>query len=349
GDCEVCIRGEHSNLGAKVPRGFLQVAATAVPRIKENQSGRIELADWIADAKHPLTARVIVNRVWSHLLGEGIVRSVDNFGELGERPTHPRLLDHLAARFVTPAGDRTQQGAAGFGWSIKSLIREILLSHVYLRSSLHDEASWHTDPDNRLLWKAHRRRLTAESLRDAMLKISGTLDLSSSGSPVQGAGTLVRSNSADDEGYQSEETMRRSLYLPIIRNELPSILTVFDFADPDLVVGKRAVTNVPAQALLMMNSPFVMDRAQQTAERLCTDKSQTVRNLIGQTYRIVLSRTAAPVELQRALAFLKISDPEQTLEAEDRNNAASSSELMITRLSRFVHVLFASTEFRMLN
>ena len=350
GDCEVCIRGEHGNLGAKVPRGFLQVAATtAAPRFNENQSGRRELAAWIADAEHPLTARVFVNRVWSHLLGEGLVRSVDNFGELGERPTHPRLLDHLAARFVTPAGERTGQGAAGFGWSIKSLIREIVLSLAYLRSSLHDEASWQTDPENRLLWKAHRRRLPAESLRDAMLKISGTLNLSPGGSPVQGAGTLVRSNSADDEGYDAEETVRRSLYLPIIRNELPSILTVFDFADPDLVMGKRAVTNVPAQALLMMNSPFVMDRAQQTAERLCTNKSQTVRSLIDQAYRSVLSRPVAPAELQRALSFLRISDPEQTIEAEDNAADASSSEFIITRLSRFVHVLFASTEFRMLN
>ncbi len=350
GDCEICIRGEHSNPGAKIPRGFLQVAVrNAVPSITENQSGRKELADWITDAEHPLTARVIVNRVWSHLLGEGIVRSVDNFGELGERPTHPQLLDHLAARFVTPAGETTKQGAAGFGWSIKSLIREIVLSQVYLRSSLYDEASWQLDPDNRLLWKAQRRRLTAESLRDAMLKISGTLDLSSGGSPVQGAGTLVRSNSVNDEGYQSRETVRRSVYLPIIRNELPSILTAFDFADPDLVVGKRAVTNVPAQALLLMNSPFVMDRAQQTAERLCTDRSQTVRNLIDQTYRIVLSRTVAPEELQRALRFLRISDPGKTIDAADKADAATSSELISTRLSRFVHVLFASTEFRMLN
>jgi hypothetical protein len=348
-DCEICIRGEHHNRGEKVPRGFLQVATTADVQIDSNQSGRRELADWIAAAEHPLTSRVIVNRVWSHLLGEGIVRSVDNFGELGERPTHPQLLDHLAARFVTSAGEHTVQGAAGFGWSLKSLIREIVLSQAYLRSCQYDDASWHSDPENRLLWNAHRRRLPAESLRDAMLKISGTLDLSAGGSPVQGAGTLVRSNSADDEGYNAEETLCRSLYLPIIRNELPSILTVFNFADPDLVVGQRAATNVPAQALLLLNSPFVMDRADQTAEWLCADKSKTVRYLIDQTYRVVLSRSATAEEFERAAKFLKISKPGRTIEAEDKAGTVSSSELISTRVSRLVHVLFASTEFRMLN
>lgn len=231
-------------------RGFIQVALTGEPTtIPDATSGRRELADWLSSPQHPLTSRVIVNRVWSHLLGEGIVRSVDNFGELGERPTHPELLDYLADRFVRPISDR------GFGWSIKRLVREVTLSRVYQMASDHDEDAWQADPENRLLWRANRRRLPAEAIRDSMLAISGHLDLSPGGSPVEGLGTLVNNNSADADAYERKETAKRSIYLPIIRNELPATLTVFDFADPDLVVGKRPVTNVPAAGVTADEQP----------------------------------------------------------------------------------------------
>ncbi|MFY9255662.1 MAG: DUF1553 domain-containing protein [Fuerstiella sp.] len=343
-DCEICIRGEHDNRGQQVARGFLQVATSEeVPTLPSTESGRQELANWIASSSNPLTARVIVNRVWSKLLGQGIVRSVDNFGKLGDEPSHPELLDYLAIRFMTPAGTQTKFGAEGMGWSIKTLIREIVLSETYQRSCMHNDEAFGIDPENRLLWKANRRRLPAESLRDAILAISGSLTLAPAGSPVEGLGTLVKTNDATASDYVATESYHRSLYLPIIRSELPPILTVFDFADPDMVVGKRAETNVPAQALFVMNSPFVMSNAQAVAEDLC--KSQAASTiaesniqLIQAAYQKVLFRSATDKEVERAIEFLG-----------DFSNDAPSDEPVVTRLSRLIHVMFASTEFRMLD
>ncbi len=333
-DCEICIRGEHRNLGSKVPRGFVQVAMSSDQQeVSPGESGRRELADWMASAKHPLTSRVMVNRIWQHLLGEGIVRSVDNFGELGQRPTHPELLDHLAHRFATPVD------AGGWGWSIKSLVREITLSRTYQMSSKYDEESWQTDPENRLLWRANLRRLPAEAIRDSMLAISAAIDYTPGESPVPGLGTLVNNNSADAKAFQRSQSSKRSVYLAVIRSELPPILTVFDFADPDLVVGKRPVTNVPAQALLLMNSPFVMDCAKQTAQRLTKTQAASPQLLVESTYQLVVSRTPTDAEVQRALAFLQLSD-EPSLPAGDD---------LVGRLTQFVHVLLASTEFRNLD
>lgn len=348
GDCAICVRGEHRNPGPVVSRGFLQVAAfPGQPEISGAASGRRELAEWVASEHNPLTARVIVNRVWYHLFGEGLVRSVDNFGELGERPTHPELLDHLAARFVTPAGHETKFGAAGLGWSLKGLIREIVLSDTYRRSSAHSEAAWQKDPENRLLWRVHRKRLTAESIRDSILAISGQLDLTPGGSPVEGLGTLVKSNSADAEDYERQDSFRRSLYLPIIRNELPSILTVFDFADPDLVTGKRPVTNVPAQALLLMNSPFIINGAQRVSERLCEGNEKPAAELIAQAYQIVLNRDASALEIRRGVDFLN----SQGSEAGDSTKAAEhvAGAIDSQQLAVFVQALLASTDFRILN
>ncbi|MBP85508.1 MAG: xanthan lyase [Planctomycetaceae bacterium] len=320
GDCEVRVRGETRNLGPKVERGFLQVANRGEqPKLTGHYSGRQQLAEWIASPDHPLTARVIVNRVWCHLIGEGLVRSVDNFGNLGERPTHPELLDHLASEFVRD------------GWSIKRAIRRIALSRTYQMSSDHNETSWQADPSNKLLWRAYRRRVPAEAIRDSMLAISGQLDLEPDGSPVKGLGTLVTNNSSNADTYKGKETSKRSVYLPIIRNELPPILTVFDFADPDLVTGKRSSTNVPAQALLLMNSPFVMQAADLTAKKLA-NREITDDELIAELYQLVFARQPTKLETDRAVGFLRGA------ESLDRS----------VRLSQLVHVLFASTKFRTL-
>jgi hypothetical protein len=203
----------------------------------------------------------------------------------------------------------------------------------------HDEAAWQADPENHLLWHANRRRLPAEAIRDSMLAISGQLDLSPGESPVPGLGVLVENNSADSDSYESKESARRSLYLAIIRNELPASLTVFNFADPDLVVGKRPVTNVPAQALLLMNSPFVMNCAEQTAKQLLASETQAPEQLVANTYRVTLSRAPTASEAERALAFLNLGIDEQD----------KADDSVAKRLSQLVHVLFASTEFRMLN
>lgn len=337
-DCNLRIRGEHKNTGAKIPRGFVQVVSRNTgDTFDRKSSGRLQLANWLTDPDHPLTARVIVNRVWLHLFGEGIVRSADNFGQLGDRPSHPKLLDHLARRFVTPQNETTESGASGFGWSIRLLVREIVLSNAYQRATDYDEAAWQADPENRLLWRMSRRRIPAEAIRDGILSISRRLDLSPGGSPVEGLGTLVKSNSADADDYQRNPTVKRSLYLPIIRNELPSILTVFDFANPGFVVGKRSVTNVPAQALFLMNSPFVMDNARLTAEWICEKQSGITADQVRLAYLAVLARSPTATELNRATEFL------------NEKTESADSEKAARRLGQLIHVLFASTEFRMLD
>lgn len=339
-DCEINIRGEHRNLGPKAPRGFLQVAYTGpAPEIAEKQSGRLELANWIASPKHPLTARVFVNRIWHYLMGQGIVASVDNFGRLGNAPTHPELLDRLAADFMQN------------NWSTKQMVRQIVLSRTYQMSSRHDESSWNTDPENRLLWRAHRRRIPAESIRDSILSIGGNLDLSPDGSPVEGLGTLVTQNVANEKQLERKESLHRSVYLPIIRSQLPPILAVFDFADPDLVTGRRSVTNVPAQALLLLNSPFVMMQAEVTADRVRTSvaggdagKSPDVQALIERTYELVLSRRPRDEEIARAESFLEAAT--RTDDQADDNQ--KDGEKVMTPLGQLIHTLFASAEFRML-
>ena len=339
-DCEINIRGEHRNLGPKAPRGFLQVAYSGpAPKIEEKQSGRLELAEWIASPQHPLTPRVFVNRIWHHLMGQGIVASVDNFGRLGDQPTHPELLDRLAADFMRD------------GWSTKSMVRQIVLSRTYRLSSQHNEDSWNADPRNQLLWRANRRRIPAESIRDSILSVSGQLDVTPDGSPVKGLGTLVTQNVANEKQIEQKETLHRSVYLPIIRSQLPPMLIVFDFADPDLVVGRRPVTNVPAQALLLLNSPFVMEQAEVAADRVSSsiakkkdEDAADARMIIERTYELVLSRRPTAAEVDRAEVFLEAatrSDDAAT------DNSKDGSKVM-SALGQLIHTLFASVEFRML-
>ena len=345
GDCEINIRGEHRNLGPKAPRGFLQVAYSGpTPKFEETQSGRLELAEWITSPEHPTTARVFVNRIWHHLIGKGIVASVDNFGRLGDQPTHPELLDRLATDFVRD------------GWSTKKMVRKIVLSRTYQMSSRHNEVSWNADPENQLLWRAHRRRIPAESIRDSILSVSGRLDLSPDGSPVKGLGTLVTQNTANEKKVEQKESFHRSIYLPIIRSELPPMLAVFDFADPDLVVGRRPVTNVPAQALLLLNSPFVMEQAEAAAERVrlavSTDSVSTGEEeespdrqaVIEKTYELVLSRRPTDYEIDRATMFLKSATRSDDDAADNKNDAPKT----MPALGQLIHTLFASVEFRML-
>ncbi|WP_166828085.1 DUF1553 domain-containing protein [Thalassoroseus pseudoceratinae] len=319
-DCNICIRGEVKNQGKKVQRGFLQ-ALDSGPRHIHNseQSGRLELADWIARTDNPLTARVIVNRVWHHMFGAGLVRTVDNFGHLGERPSHPELLDTLAVEFVEN------------GWSIKQLIRRIALSRTYAMSTEFEADYAESDPDNRLLWRSNRKRLQAESIRDAMLFVSEELDLTPNEAPMKGFRYLVVNNSSQSASGSKNTSLRRSAYLPIIRNQLPAFLTTFDFADPDVVVGKRSLTNVPAQALYLLNSPFVAARAKAMAEKLTQDETLTITDRLIPLYQKVYGRTPTAIEVEQSEQFLA----DQT----DANSA----------WTQLVQALFATTEFRMLD
>lgn len=252
GDLHLRIRGEADNLGPRVPRGFLKVAeyeGQVTAAFSAEESGRRQLAEWITHPNHPLTARVMVNRIWQQLFGQGIVETSDNFGTRGALPTHPELLDYLAGRFVSE------------GWSMKSIIREIVLSRTYQQSVV---PAADDDPSNLRLRGQNRRPLPAETIRDSMLMIAGELDLARRNSVVQQLGmyAIATSGARHASLSQTGELRQRSIYLPVVRGAVPPSLAVFDFPNPDLVTGRRSMTTVPAQALFLMNSPFVRQLAE---------------------------------------------------------------------------------------
>ncbi len=259
----ITIRGNAHALGDEVPRGFVRVVSQNRPGLlPSGESGRRQLADWIASGDNPLTARVAVNRIWQRLFGEGIVRSVDYFGSRGETPTHPELLDALALRFVAD------------GWSQKRLIRRLVLSRAYAMSSAHDNRSDAVDPENRLLWRMNRRRLDAESLRDAWLAVAGTLNVRGGGPGLpleypENTGGLrkgdVNPPSFRLARFRPEQEFVRTVYLPIIRSGPQAgpaeVRNVFDFTQPGEIAGQRSMTTVPTQALFLMNARFLKRRA----------------------------------------------------------------------------------------
>jgi hypothetical protein len=284
-DSPVFIRGEAENRGDIVPRRFLELfAGTNQPPIKSG-SGRLELASAIVHPKNPLTPRVIVNRVWLHHFGQGIVQTPDDFGTQSEPPSHPELLDYLASRFMEE------------GWSLKKLHRLIMLSSVYQQSCENDLKYAERDPQNRLLWRANIRRLEFEAVRDSMLALGGQLDLTMGGRPV-------------DLG-QPPFSLRRTLYGSIDRRNLPEIYNQFDFANPDLCTGRRYETSVPQQALFMMNSPLVAELARRLVDH---DEFQLLtesRDRVCWLYTRIYQRQPTAVEIKVGLKFVENSpDPE---------------------------------------
>jgi hypothetical protein len=294
-DMRVLNRGEISQPGETVKRGFPQVLTTEQPRIGRG-SGRRELADWIASKDNPLTARVMANRVWLHLIGRGLVPTPDNFGANGQPPSHPELLDYLAASF------------AENGWSVKKLIRTIVLSRAYQLSTQFAEKNFEADPDNVLHWRMPSRRLEAEALRDTMLALGGRLDLSPpKGSPVArggegNAGFRFRGPGGPGGGPPPIDE-HRSVYLPIVRDGVPEVLTVFDFPDPSLIIGDRPTTTTPAQSLFVMNNPFVIRQAEGMAEKLLAGGDDDAARLT-RAYLLCFARPPAEKELQSAQKFL---------------------------------------------
>lgn len=312
------LRGELAHPGKPVKRAL--PAVFEIPyKLPGKQSGRLELAQWLTHPEHPLTARVMANRVWKHLMGTGIVRTVDNFGFSGERPSHPELLDHLALRLIES------------GWSVKALIKEIVLSETYRRSSTvsgPDVAK--TDPDNRLLSHAHKRRLDAEVIRDSMLAVAGTLD------PTRRPGSLVAEldgQSVSLIGFNTklppdlDGTTRRSIYLPVIRDHLPDVLEQFDVANPNLVSGSRDVTNVPLQALYLLNGPFVQSQAQALAARI-RKQADTSEQQVRRAFILCFNRPPDQQEQQLATSFFSSNKHDHALAA-------------------FCQALLASAEFRL--
>jgi uncharacterized protein DUF1553/uncharacterized protein DUF1549 len=317
GDTRVHIRGSVHDLGAPVPRGFLRVATVgAAPAIPSGESGRRELAAWLAGADNPLTARVVVNRVWHWLFGAGLVRTTDNFGTTGEAPSHPELLDDLAIRFMED------------GWSVKALVRRIVLSRAYQLATARDRPAQAADPENRLLWRMNRRRLDAECIRDTILAVSGQLRDEMGGPTFPG-------ELAADYGFQQAGT-RRSVYSPVFRNALPELFEVFDFADPSMVVGRRDVSTVAPQALFLMNHPFLLEQSRQAARRLLSETGEDDRERIERAYRLALGRSPSGPERRIAREFRS--------RAEDAGDGASTVPEETWAL--LFQALFASIDFR---
>jgi cytochrome c553 len=296
-DTEIRVRGEAEKLGPTVPRGFLSVLEFAdQPKVNPAQSGRLELAQWLTHANNPLTPRVIANRVWAHLFGRGIVSTVDNFGVTGDVPTHPELLDHLALRLKRD------------GWSVKKLVRSIVLSHAYQLSSAASPAGAAFDPQNQLVWRHTPRRLAAEEIRDATLAISGKLNLTPiDGSPAKDYPVIeLRNNGPEAKKLQqtARESTHRSVYLPLLRTLVPESLQVFDFAEQGLVTGHRDLTTVAPQALYLLNDPFVRRQSLVLAERLLARGDLDDAGRVYWAYRATVGRTPTRAEIDRALAFL---------------------------------------------
>jgi hypothetical protein len=293
-DSPLYARGEIRQPGSTVRRGFPQVMTTRQPSLGWRESGRRELADWIASTDNPLTARVMANRIWLHLIGRGLVPTPDNFGASGQPPSHPALLDHLAVSF------------AENGWSVKKLIRTIVLSRAYRLSSQLDTKNFEADPDNVLVWRMPKRRLEAEALRDTMLALSGRLDTTPPrGSTVArgGEGNVSFRGRGGPGGDPATTDTHRTVYLPVIRDGLPELFTLFDFPDPSLIIGERATTTVPAQALYLMNNPFVLRQAEGLAERLLAGDGDDDGKLT-RVYQLCYARPPSGEELRSARKFL---------------------------------------------
>jgi mono/diheme cytochrome c family protein len=271
----VWIRGDQNNPGDLAPPHFLTILSPAEPKPFQRGKERLELAEAIASPANPLTARVIVNRVWQQHFGYGLVRTPSNFGSQGDRPSHPELLDYLAGRFVRE------------GWSLKKLHREIMLTAVYGLSDESSGRNYAEDPDNRLLWRYNRRHLDAESLRDSLLYISGKLDL-------QAGGPAVRLD---------KENNRRTVYAYISRRQLDPMLALFDFPNPNSTSEQRLQTTVPLQKLFFMNSPFVIDQSAALSARVAANASSDDQRITA-TYRFVLQRDPTPEERRLAHKFI---------------------------------------------
>ena len=289
-DARVLERGEPDRPGKTVHRGFVQVLSTNDPTAITRGSGRLELAEWIASEANPLTARVAVNRMWAHLFGKGLVATTDNFGVNGSAPTHPELLDNLALQFMRD------------GWSTKKFLRSMVLSHAYRMTAQESAKAQDTDPDNDWLSHMPRKRLEGECIRDAVLACAGTLDLTR---PVGSPSALIEGQARGrrNERIDLDVGPVRSVYMPVMRDQLPEELDLFDFADPSFVTGTRETTNVASQALLLMNNERVIACAERFASRVLQGAKDDAER-INLAFRLALGRAPRSAEMAAAKRFL---------------------------------------------
>ena len=334
-DCAIRVRGEPKRKGEVVPRGTLHrvgrhsvpapgtahdLASRATLSIPSEQSGRRQLAEWLVDDSNPLTPRVAVNRIWQRLFGRGIVPTVNNFGMNGEQPSHPELLDWLASRLRDN------------GWSVKRLIRDIVLSRTYRMASTDNSHNAEKGPTNQLLWRANIRRLDAEALRDSMLFVSGELVFD----PPQGSViSSFEEREFNQRTFPSAEQLssrHRSVYLPVARYWLPEMLRTFDFADPSLIVGRRDERTIASQSLFLLNSQFCLDQAARITAAL---DEQNDEDKARQAFRVILQRDPSPQEVTLMIA----AATDQVFSADDGSQSGWEAA---------VHALLISAEFRYL-
>ena len=318
---KVFIRGDYNSPGEDAPKAFPTILATPADPAIRSASGRMELANWIASPQNPMTAKVMVNRLWQWHFGEGIVRTPDNFGKMGDRPSHPELLDFLATRFTET------------GWSIKAMHKLMMLSSTYQTSSDADPKTMEADGENRLLAHFNRQRLDVEEIRDSMLAIGGTLDLTMGGTLQKGFGTDGE-NSADRLSMDPTKLTRRTVYIPLRRANLPNLMNLFDFGDATTVNGKRTGTNVAPQTLFMMNSEFAFDHAKRVAEAVLALPNAANAQRLQQAYLRILNRNPEPQETDSALTYLA-------------NYAAKypGANPQLSAWQSFCHILLSSNEF----
>jgi cytochrome c553 len=324
-DIAIHIRGNPLELGEVVVRRTpLFLRGPRPVQFSKTESGRRELAGWLVDPRHPLTARVFVNRVWRWHFGRGLVRTTDNFGLLGEDPSHPGLLDYLARRFVTDQ------------WSVKTLHRLIVMSSTYQQETSASERTLGRDPENHLYSRARVRRLEAETVRDALLAASGQLDPTMRGSllELKNRAYFFDHTSKDLTTYDSR---RRSLYLPVVRNNVFELFGLLDFPDPAVSTGDRSTTVVASQALLMLNSEFVMQAAARLTDRLLAGPGGDDQRLV-RLYTIAFGREPTDREREADRAFLLVL-------SEAHSRGAADPDVWRTAWGTLCHVVLATNEF----
>lgn len=340
-DCHIHVRGEPTNLGDLVPRDVPQmIDIPGLPAVAPHESGRRRLSEWLASPDNPLTPRVAANRVWQHLFGRGLVATPDDFGVSGGAPSHPELLDHLSRKFVDG------------GWSVKKLIRDLTTSRAYRLASTgtanaRQARSREHDPDALLLWCRRPRPLEVEPLRDAILSLAGRLNVTP---PAEHA--LTRWNPYQEDTLWSHKPFisgdrldlaHRSVFIPVLRDSLPELYSLFDFADPGRVTGQRTESIVPAQSLYLMNSPWIQEHARMAAARFLAEETSDDRARIERLYRAAFTRQPTEAEVARALAFL--ADGTAT---DQTPRTATGAHTRLKRWTSLCQTILASAEFRYL-
>ncbi len=329
-DLYVAVGGNVRTRGEKALRGFLSaVKVDHTYAIDKKSSGRLELAQWMTDKSNPVVARVMVNRIWQHLFGRGIVATPNNLGSLGKAPSHPELLDYLALNFVEK------------GWSVKNTIRSIVLTRTYQLSTHADKGNLLIDPQNISLWRATPRRLEVEPLRDAILAVSGELDLT----PPKGSTvTKLGQKLARDIAYDKINPVNnhRSVYAPIVRNFEMHIMQEFNFASSNLVVGQRSNTTTAKQALFMLNNKFILKQSEATARLLLKQQPRNVDACINLAYLRALGRHPSANELSAVKQYLDHAEQKLLKTHPDKQQRR---QLV---LAGFVQMIFSSAEFRYL-